>query len=563
MKRYWTHPKPAGILKIDRVFVTPIGWRPSERGEIEMTSMWMGIRLSVRWLCPLLLGGLCCGLSGLSQAADDPMEIVVSPEDDLAAALERVPEGGRIVLTSGIHRPESRLGLERAGVTLTGEPGAELQIRKDFRGDALLTVRADGVRIIGLVFDGGFAATRAIRSEKTTRDLRIEKCEVRYWGKHGIDLDGADQLVLNCHIHHCLSKAEGIRTDAHGVVTLHAKGLRIEGCQISNCSGDSVQADRGTWQNVEIVDCDMSLEPLAESMGGFDAGDRVGENAFDSKREANLPRGKVLIEKCRMWGFQGSTQTGNWAALNLKENVAVTVRGCSMEGSRIGVRLAAVRRWSPLIVQMEDCSVSNCDVGVRFEDLREGPEAPVPELSLEDCRIEDCKLHVQFFGYKFAPGQGSWQPPKGVHISNCKFAPKLRIGLGTNQPKLLQEAARYLVQFGENQELSPSPAAAGSNDTASRETPGRRVSAGDAEAANDSGPVCPRDEGHRGKIYRRAGGKLHCRCPACGALWTLPDNAAKPSPATPAGTPAPAADKGAPGTKPVATGGKAVAPVPK
>ena len=255
-----------------------------------MSGMLTGMRLSVRWLCPLFLGVLWCGLS---RAVADPQEIVVSPADDLEAALEMVPEGGRIVLQAGIHRPRGALRLERAGVTLAGEPGAEVHVPEDFQADSLLTVRADGVRITGLVLDGGFASSRAIRSEKTTRDLRIEKCEVRFWGKHGIDLDGAEQLVLNCHIHDCLSKAEGIRTDAHGVVTLHANGLRIEGCRISNCSGDSVQADRGTWQDVEIVDCDMSLEPLVKSMGGFAEGDLVGENAFDSKRESSLPRGKV------------------------------------------------------------------------------------------------------------------------------------------------------------------------------------------------------------------------------------------------------------------------------
>ena len=529
-----------------------------------MSGMLTGMRLSVRWLCPLFLGVLWCGLS---RAVADPQEIVVSPADDLEAALEMVPEGGRIVLQAGIHRPRGALRLERAGVTLAGEPGAEVHVPEDFQADSLLTVRADGVRITGLVLDGGFASSRAIRSEKTTRDLRIEKCEVRFWGKHGIDLDGAEQLVLNCHIHDCLSKAEGIRTDAHGVVTLHANGLRIEGCRISNCSGDSVQADRGTWQDVEIVDCDMSLEPLVKSMGGFAEGDLVGENAFDSKRESSLPRGKVLIEKCRMWGFDGSVQQGNWAALNLKENVAVTVRGCTVERSQIGARFAAVRRGSPLIVQMEDCNFSRCDTALRFEDMREGSEALTPDLAVEDCRFEDCKLHVMFVNYKRPAGQGSWQPPKGVHIRHCLFDPRIRVGLSTGETRLLQEAGRQLIKLGENQEQDAPRRGTGSRDKTTPETTDTNTPTGDrrktAEAANDSGPVCPSDDDHRGKVYRRAGGKLHCRCPVCGAVWTVPDKPAKPSPTTPAGTPAPATDKTAPGTRPAPSGGKTPAPASK
>jgi hypothetical protein len=302
-------------------------------------------------------------------------------------------------------------------------------------------------------------------------------------------------------------------------------------------------------------------------MGGFAKGDLVGENAFDSKREANLPRGKVLIENCRMWGFDGSVQEGNWAALNLKENVAVTVRGCTVERSQIGARFAAVRRGSPLFVQMEDCNFSKCDTALRFEDLRDGPEALTPELSVEDCRFADCKLHVMFMNYKRPAGQGSWQPPKGIHIRHCLFDPRIRVGLATAEPRLLQEAGRQLVKLGENQEQDAPRRGAGSGDTTSRGAPEAKTSPGakgkDAEGANDTGPVCPRDDAHRGKVYRRAGGKLHCRCPACGALWTLPDNAAKSSPTTPEGKPAPAADKPAPGSKPAASGGKTPAPAAK
>jgi len=133
--------------------------------------MLTGMRLSVRWLCPLFLGVLWCGLS---RAVADPQEIVVSPADDLEAALEMVPEGGRIVLQAGIHRPRGALRLERAGVTLAGEPGAEVHVPEDFQADSLLTVRADGVRITGLVLTGDSrpAGRSAAKRRRATCGLR-------------------------------------------------------------------------------------------------------------------------------------------------------------------------------------------------------------------------------------------------------------------------------------------------------------------------------------------------------------------------------------------------------
>jgi hypothetical protein len=536
---------------------------PHFQMDSSMTHGWCGIRVPVNWLLSVGLGVLC---TGLSSALADQSDIVVAPTDDLSVALERVAEGGRIVLKPGIHRPRGGLHVVRAGVSLVGEEGAELHAPADLTGDALLIVEANGVRIQGLVFDGEFVASRAIRSTVDTRDLKIEKCEVRYWAKHGIDLDGTDQLVSQCHIHHCLSLTDGKRDDAHGVVTVHAQHLRIEGCRISNCSGDSVQTDRGRWQDVEIVDCDMFLEPLAESMGGFAEGDLVGENAFDSKREARLPRGRVLIENCRMWGFDRFSEKGNWAALNLKENVEVTVRGCTVERSQVGVRFAAVRLGGTLISHVEDCKISKCMTAFRFEDFQEGPNAMTPELSVENCQVQDCQLHVVFFNYRGPPGNGPWQPPNGAQIRHCLFDPKLRLGLGTFDQKILRNARLALLNRGENREQETSTNRTTPNDRSTQDDPqgtptGSRTTVADPGSAD--APVCPNDDSHRGRVYRRAGGQLHCRCPNCGALWKLADPTAPQQKTSQDAKDARGSKPPATLSKPPANGGGKPNPVPK
>lgn len=538
-----------------------------------MSTTLSGLRLGIWSIGTLFIGALG---GWLSPALAAPPEIVVPPSGDLAAVVQSVPAGGRILLKAGVHRPRRALKVERDGVTLAGEPGAELRPPEGLQADALLSVAADGVRITGLVLDGEFVASRAIRSLQGSRDLRIEGCEIRFWAKHAVDLDGDNQLVSNCHIHHILQKTNGMRSDAHGVVTLHSQGLRVQGCRINNCSGDSLQADRGTWQDLEIVDCDLSLEPLAETMGGFEKGDVVGENAFDSKRDSKLARGQVLIEECRMWGFDGSTQAGNWAALNLKEKVAVTVRNCSVKQSQIGTRLASFRRGSALICRIENCSFDTCRLALRFEDLRTGPEADAFSVSVENCQFGQCDQHLLFNQFRKTSGQAVWQLPKGVRITRSVFDPSLRIAMGTGDPKVLKEAAGQLLSLGENREGNPPPVVAETGNTQVRPvaaavnpagpgvTPPSSASTRPAptrvavsQPADDSTPVCPRDESHRGRVYRRAAGQLHCRCGSCGTVWTLADNSASPTQSPPAGTRVAGKDPPGTNTKPTGNGNPA------
>lgn len=528
-----------------------------------INGLW-GIRLTAVWVFAL---SLCVPCGDLSRAWADQDEIEVPPTGDLTAALKMVPAGGRIVLKPGIHRPDSTLRIDSDGVSLVGEPGAELHAPKDLVADAFLTVDAAGVRIQGVVFDGKFADCQAIRSLRNSQNLRIEECEVRYWSKNGVELDGTDLVVSKCRIHHCLSTSDGKPDEVHGVVTTNAKGLRIEGCRISNCSGDSIQADRGSWQEIEIVDCDLFLEPLAESMRGFKKGDLVGGNAFDTKRDARFPLGIVLIENCRMWGFDRSNDDGAWAALYLRENVEVTVKGCSVDRSQVGCRMVAVRNGAALVCHIEDCKFTNCEAALRFEDFKEGSDTLTPDLTVENCHLGNCEKHLWFYNYRRTTGQGPWKPPTGVRISHCLFEPSIRLRLTTTDPKILRDARQNLLTDGENREQDPSDSTTEPSDRAGRDAPEPRTAKTSGKTAggngDDTANVCPRDDSHRGKMYRRAAGKLHYRCPTCGAIWTLPDPTAAPGKTNQNPTDSGTSPPPSPRSKPAEGGGKQPSPATK
>jgi len=473
-----------------------------------------------------LVPGLVPGLGGRSHAAGpesagDPPELVVAPQDNLAELVARLPARGRLRLRAGIHQTNRPLRLERPGVTVVGDPGAVVRPTANFVGDALWIVAANDICLERLKLDGEFVATRGIRSQVGSSNLVIQDCEICRWGKHAVDLDGARQWVRDCHIHHCLQKTAGASSDAHGVVTLHAQGLRIERCRIGNCSGDSVQTDRGQWQDVEIIDCELFLEPLAADMGGFQRGDLVGENALDTKREAQLPEGRIVMNCCRMWGFEANVQEGNWAALNIKENVSVTVQGCQIRASRIGARLSGSRKGGHTRCLLRECQFEGCRVGCRFEDQTVPRRRDQIPFQVSQCQFRGCEQDLEYDRVK--PAVGAVELPATIEVSGCEFASGLRLKLGTSHPLVVQEARRLLLEEGGNSEQTPG--------AAPMAPPSVRLAGGvtDRTASQtidpDGQPICPANQAHRGRVYRQIRGQSHCKCATCGTLWTLPSAA--------------------------------------
>jgi len=100
----------------------------------------------------------------------------------------------------------------------------------------------------------------------------------------------------------------------------------------------------------------------------FRKGQRPGENAFDSKTMAEGPRAELVIRNMLMLGWREPSQISLPAALNLKENVRVTVTNSVFTDVEVAFRLRGPTSRGSAWVIIENCAIYDAKVGVRAED---------------------------------------------------------------------------------------------------------------------------------------------------------------------------------------------------
>ena len=108
--------------------------------------------------------------------------------------------------------------------------------------------------------------------------------------------------------------------------------------------------------------------PLPEDAGAFKKGERPGENGVDTK---TIPKGDaatMVIRNCYFHGWKQPGQIGNLAAVNLKENVHVTVENCLFRDNEIAFRLRGATKGLGAKVAIRDCAIYDGEVGVRMEN---------------------------------------------------------------------------------------------------------------------------------------------------------------------------------------------------
>ena len=212
-----------------------------------------------------------------------------------------------------------------------------------------------------------------IKSDNVT----LRNCEI-FNGKHNaIVVYGKNVVIDSCKIHHLLKGTFKDQQDAHGI-SGRPNRLVIRNCEIYATSGDSVQfdPDRGPWTDVTIENCTFWTAPLKKAAAGFRAGERPGENALDTKQLKTNARSRVTIRDSLFYGW-GQGQIQNQAALNIKENVFVTVQGCVLHSNDICFRLRGdTGPRGGATVQIKDCAIYNSLTGLRMED------------AIQDLRIE-------------------------------------------------------------------------------------------------------------------------------------------------------------------------------
>jgi hypothetical protein len=213
-------------------------------------------------------------------------------------------------------------------------------------------------------------------------NVTLRNCEIRNATGNGVGAFGKNVTIENCKIHHLLNSNFKDQKDAHGV-TGGWNNLTVRNCEIYYVSGDSVQIDpdRRTRGHVLIEDCAFWTGPLPEDAGAFKKGERPGENGVDTKTIPMGDTSTMVIRNCYFYGWKQPGQIGNMAALNLKENVDVTVENCLFRDNEIAFRLRGPTKGSGARVRISDCAIYEGNVGVRMEN-----------------QIKDLRIHRLGFG---------------------------------------------------------------------------------------------------------------------------------------------------------------------
>jgi hypothetical protein len=219
-----------------------------------------------------------------------------------------------------------------------------------------------------LLIDGEWSATTLVKI--TADDVTLRNCEIRQTTKNAVVVAGKNIVIESCRIHHALAGTFAEQSDAHGI-TGSPQNLIIRNCDIGLVSGDSIQFDPGRrpWDNVLVERCTLWTGPLTADAAGFKRGQRPGENAVDTKQLASNPRSRMTIRHCLLYGWNQPGQISNLAALNLKNNVAVTIEQCLFHDNEIAFRLrGGDGQYGGALVTISDCAVYESSVAIRAED---------------------------------------------------------------------------------------------------------------------------------------------------------------------------------------------------
>jgi hypothetical protein len=182
----------------------------------------------------------------------------------------------------------------------------------------------------------------------------LRNCTIRNGRRDGVEVYGRDVRIENCRIHHLLKGTFTDQQDGHGI-TGRPENLTIRNTEVAYVSGDAIQFDPSRkvepypWDNVLVEDSFLWTGPLPTDAAGFRAGQRPGENAFDSKTHPDQPRARITFRRCLLRGW-GHGQIANGAALNLKEKVHAVVDACVLVDNDIGFRIRGTRgsAWATL-----------------------------------------------------------------------------------------------------------------------------------------------------------------------------------------------------------------------
>lgn len=350
-----------------------------------------------------------------------------APLPRIQLALQAAHPGDTVLVAPGTYP-------ELVSTVRAGSPGLPISVMvSGARGSAIVSRPGQVLQVShpdhvfdGLVFDGQYAATDAVRIGSGGHRLVLRRAEIRRSGRDCVDMGAPDGVLFEQSvIHHCLWWDGAARRDAHGIVAGAVRGLTIRGVEIHTFSGDAVQLDPGRslpgWDDVLIEGSTFWLAPLPAPANGFAAGVVPGENGLDTKTHGAAPRASIVIRDTVAHGFRGGL-IANMAAFNIKEQVEATLDGVTVSDSEIAFRLRGPGGNGGAWVHLRNAVVHGVLTGIRYEDAIEQVEVS----------------HVTFGGGVsriFQAANASWG---GVDVRNT-------LVLGSSLPKEAPTSGQNLV----------------------------------------------------------------------------------------------------------------------
>lgn len=295
-----------------------------------------------------------------------------APFGRIQHALNAARAGDTITVAPGTYAElltTVRSGVDGAPITISASEGTGSVIVT--RVGRLLTASHAYIVVDGIVFDGQYGASDAIKIASTADYFVLRRSEVRRSGRDCVDMGGPDGVLIEqSAIHHCLWW-DGRREDAHGIVAGSVRDLTLRGVEVHTFSGDGFQLDPSRslpgWDRVTIEDSSFWLAPLPTSQNGFAAGSVPGENAVDTKTNGDAPRAQLTIRNTTARGF-GPGLITNMAAFNLKERIDVTVDRVTVSRSEIAFRVRGPGSNGGAWVDIRNAVIHDVSYGVRYED---------------------------------------------------------------------------------------------------------------------------------------------------------------------------------------------------
>ncbi len=289
------------------------------------------------------------------------------PFHRLQRAIEKAHPGDVIQVSPGVYNPihSVRHGHKEKRIQLIAKHRRKVVVQAKGRA---LDVKHSYHTFKGIVFDGGYGPRQVVRA-KGADYLQLIDVEVKRGTPNCLVL-GAIQHVLieNSEIHHCIKPFNPEENaDSHGITGSSVFDLVIRDSQIYLVTGDAIQfsPSRSAWDDIRIEGSLLWSGKLDESVNGWAQGQRIGENAIDTKVGKSALNGKgkrpkIMVVDTTAFGWKGVIS--NQGVFNIKENVYAVFDRVTVYGSEIGFRLR-----SPALVRVQNAVIYDVEWGFRLE----------------------------------------------------------------------------------------------------------------------------------------------------------------------------------------------------